>query len=46
MLAFANWTASVRENVFDLLPSTDFLFVNEAEIKGLSGGGESGGRGA
>jgi len=35
--AYLGWTASARQTVFDFLPSTDFLFVNEAEIKGLSG---------
>ncbi|MDI6886090.1 MAG: carbohydrate kinase family protein [archaeon] len=35
--AYLGWTAHARQTVFDLLSSTDFLFVNEAEIKGLSG---------
>ena len=35
--AYLGWTAHARQTVFDLLPSTDFLFVNEAEIRGLSG---------
>jgi sugar/nucleoside kinase (ribokinase family) len=35
--AYLGWTAHARQTVFDLLPSTNFLFVNEAEIKGLSG---------
>jgi sugar/nucleoside kinase (ribokinase family) len=35
--AYLGWTAQARQTVLDLLPSTDFLFVNEAEIKGLSG---------
>jgi len=35
--AYLGWTARARQTVFDLLPSADFLFVNEAEIKGLSG---------
>ena len=35
--AYLGWTARARQTVLDLLPSTDFLFVNEAEIKGLSG---------
>ncbi|MCW3135067.1 MAG: carbohydrate kinase family protein [Methanophagales archaeon] len=35
--AYLGWTESARQTVFDFLPSTDFLFVNEAEIKGLSG---------
>ncbi len=34
--AYRGWTARARQSVFDFLPSTDFLFVNEAEIKGLS----------
>ncbi|HUV79782.1 MAG TPA: carbohydrate kinase family protein [Candidatus Bathyarchaeia archaeon] len=34
--AYLGWTARARKTVFDLLPSTDFLFVNEAEINGLS----------
>ena len=38
--AYLGWTAHARQTVFDLLPSTDFLFVNEAEIKGLSGNEE------
>jgi sugar/nucleoside kinase (ribokinase family) len=41
--AYLGWTARARRTVFDLLPSTDFLFVNEAEIKGLSGAEERGG---
>jgi len=41
--AYLGWTAHARQTVFDLLPSTDFLFVNEAEIKGLSGKEERGG---
>ena len=51
--AYLGWTASARETVFEFLPFTDFLFVNEAEVKGLSGkaeggkagGGEAGGGG-
>ncbi len=35
--AYLGWTESARQTVFDLLPFTDFLFVNEAEIKRLSG---------
>ena len=35
--AYLGWTVHARQTVLDLLPSTDFLFVNEAEIKGLSG---------
>ena len=35
--AYLGWTTFARQTVFDTLPSTDFLFVNEAEIKGLSG---------
>jgi sugar/nucleoside kinase (ribokinase family) len=35
--AYLGWTAPARETVFDLLPSTEFLFVNEAELQGLSG---------
>lgn len=35
--AYLGWTAHARQTVFDLLPSTDFLFVNEAEMQGLSG---------
>jgi sugar/nucleoside kinase (ribokinase family) len=41
--AYIGWTDGARESVFDFLPSTDFLFVNVAEVKGLSGkevGGE------
>ena len=34
--AYLGWTARARQTVFALLPSTDFLFVNEAEINGLS----------
>ncbi len=34
--AYLGWTTHARRTVFDLLPSTDFLFVNEAEINGLS----------
>lgn len=34
--AYLGWTAHARQTVFDLLPSTDFLFANEAEINGLS----------
>jgi sugar/nucleoside kinase (ribokinase family) len=34
--AYLGWTARARETVFDLLPSTEFLFVNEAELQGLS----------
>jgi len=34
--AYLGWTASVKETVFEFLPATDFLFVNEAEIEGLS----------
>jgi len=37
--AYLGWTSSARQTVLDLLPSTDFLFVNEAEIEGLSGNG-------
>ncbi|MGB2727617.1 MAG: carbohydrate kinase family protein [Halobacteriota archaeon] len=40
--AYLGWTASARQTVFDLLPYTDFLFVNEAEIKGLCGKGKEG----
>jgi sugar/nucleoside kinase (ribokinase family) len=35
--AYLGWTEAARQTVFDFLPSTDFLFVNEAEIRGLSG---------
>ncbi|HJH27336.1 MAG TPA: hypothetical protein C5S37_11360 [Methanophagales archaeon] len=35
--AYLRWTETARQTVFDFLPSVDFLFVNEAEIKGLSG---------
>jgi len=35
--AYLHWTETARQTVFDFLPSVDFLFVNEAEIKGLSG---------
>jgi len=34
--AYLGWTTHARRTVFDLLPSTDFLFVNEAEMQGLS----------
>ncbi len=34
--AYLGWTAHARQTVFDFLPSTGFLFVNEAEIQGLS----------
>jgi len=35
--AYLGWTEAVRQTVFDFLPYVDFLFVNEAEIRGLSG---------
>ncbi|RZN39821.1 MAG: carbohydrate kinase family protein [Methanophagales archaeon ANME-1-THS] len=35
--AYLGWTVQARQTVLDLLPSTDFLFVNEAEIQELSG---------
>lgn len=35
--AYLGWTEQARQTVFDLLPFTDFLFVNEAELKELSG---------
>lgn len=41
--AYLGWTARARKTVFDLLPSTDFLFVNEAEINGLIEKKEDGG---
>ncbi|MHC1600425.1 MAG: carbohydrate kinase family protein [Candidatus Methanospirareceae archaeon] len=34
--AYLGWTTRARQTVFGLLPSTNFLFVNEAEIQGLS----------
>jgi len=34
--AYLGWTTHARRTAFDLLPSTDFLFANEAEINGLS----------
>ncbi|MCW7073969.1 MAG: carbohydrate kinase family protein [Methanophagales archaeon] len=34
--AYLGWTASAKQTVFELLPFTDFLFVNEAELKELS----------
>jgi ribokinase len=34
--AYLGWTARARQSVFDLLSSTEFLFVNEAELQGLS----------
>ena len=34
--AYLGWTAHARQTVFDLLPSTNFLFVNEAEMQSLS----------
>jgi ribokinase len=41
--AYLGWTARARQTVFDLLPSTDFLFVNEAEINELSDMKDKGG---
>jgi len=38
--AYLHWTEAARQTVFDYLPSVDFLFVNEAEIKGLCGEGK------
>jgi len=38
--AYLGWTASAKETVFEFLPATDFLFVNEAEIEGLSANAE------
>ncbi|MHC1635726.1 MAG: carbohydrate kinase family protein, partial [Candidatus Methanospirareceae archaeon] len=41
--AYLGWNEYTRETVFDFLPFTDFLFVNEEELKELSGkekGGE------
>jgi sugar/nucleoside kinase (ribokinase family) len=35
--AYRGWTEAARQTVFDFLPFTDFLFVNEAEMRGLSG---------
>jgi sugar/nucleoside kinase (ribokinase family) len=35
--AYLGWTVQARQTVLDLLPPTNFLFVNEAEITGLSG---------
>ena len=34
--AYLGWTARARQTVFELLPFTEFLFVNEAELQGLS----------
>jgi len=34
--AYLGWTGSAKQTVFELLPFTDFLFVNEAELKELS----------
>ncbi len=34
--AYLGWTDAARQTVFDFLRATDFLFVNEAEIKELS----------
>ncbi len=43
--AYLGWTARARQSVFNLLPSTEFLFLNEAELQGLSErNGESGAR--
>lgn len=33
--AYLGWTAHARQTVFDLLPSIDFLFINEAEMHEL-----------
>ncbi|KAF5432885.1 ribokinase, partial [Candidatus Methanophagaceae archaeon] len=33
--AYLGWTAGAKQTVFEFLPATDFLFVNEAEIEGL-----------
>jgi len=34
--AYLGWSARAKETVFAFLPYTDFLFVNEAELEGLS----------
>ena len=34
--AYLGWTTRARQTAFDLFPYTDFLFVNEAELQGLS----------
>lgn len=40
--AYLGWTAGAKQTVFEFLPATDFLFVNEAEIEGLSANAEGG----
>jgi ribokinase len=35
--AYLGWTAHARSSVFALLPATEFLFLNAAELEGLSG---------
>ncbi|HDS45170.1 MAG TPA: carbohydrate kinase family protein [Methanomicrobia archaeon] len=35
--AYLGWTDRARESVLELLPVLDFLFVNEAELRELSG---------
>ena len=34
--AYLGWTARTRQTVFDFLPYTEYLFVNEAELQALS----------
>ncbi len=34
--AYLGWTASAKQTVFEFLPFTDFLFLNEAELNALS----------
>ncbi|MFZ2071147.1 MAG: carbohydrate kinase family protein [Halobacteriota archaeon] len=41
--AYLGWTDRAKETVFEFLPFTEFLFVNEAEIKGLCADTKEGG---
>ncbi|MBN1762196.1 MAG: carbohydrate kinase family protein [Methanomicrobia archaeon] len=34
--AYLGWTVRARQTVFNLLPDTEFLFVNDAELQSLS----------
>ncbi|MGC9443421.1 MAG: carbohydrate kinase family protein [Candidatus Methanospirareceae archaeon] len=35
--AYLGWTERARESVLELLPAVDFIFVNESELRELSG---------
>ena len=35
--AYLGWTGHARSSVLELLPATEFLFLNAAELEGLSG---------